>query len=130
MRTRGDLGGMRPWSFRAQSSCARAAVRRCKHVVSPIFRITSRGAPWCAFIAALLPAIPARAALPQYDHIVIVIEENRSYGDIIGNVANAPFMNALATQGVAFSNYFAVAHPSQANYLHLFCGSGMGVTTD
>lgn len=80
-------------------------------------------------LAAVLIATPAPATPPRYDHVVIVIEENHSYGDIIGNVANAPFMNALAAQGVSFAKYFGVAHPSQVNYLHLFCGSGMGVTT-
>jgi hypothetical protein len=93
-----------------------------------MFRVL-RPAPFAILIASLIAA-SARATPPRYDHVVIVVEENHSYGDIIGNSANAPFMNALATQGVSFSKFFAVAHPSQANYLHLFCGSALGVTTD
>jgi hypothetical protein len=70
-----------------------------------------------------------RAAPPQYDHVVIVIEENHSEGGIIGN-ANADYINQLANTGVNFTNFFAIAHPSQPNYLQLFSGSNQGVTGD
>jgi hypothetical protein len=32
------------------------------------------------------------AGLPVYDHIVIVVEENKDYEEIIGN-SNAPYIN-------------------------------------
>jgi hypothetical protein len=84
----------------------------------------------CLASLVVLSVPLAHGAPLRYDHIVIVIEENHSHGEIIGNVTNAPFMTALATQGVTFASYFAVAHPSQPNYLHLFSGSGQGVTND
>ena len=45
---------------------------------------------------ALVPTL--LAAPPQYDHVVIVIEENHSFQDIIGN-PNTPYMNWLAENG-------------------------------
>lgn len=66
---------------------------------------------------------------PAYDHIVVVVEENHSYADIIGN-PDAPFMNALASQGALFSEAYGVEHPSQPNYLDLFSGSNQGITND
>ena len=57
--------------------------------------------------------------LPRPDHVVIVIEENKSYKQIIGNI-EAPFINQLANEGALFTNSFAITHPSQPNYLVLF----------
>ncbi len=62
-------------------------------------------------------------------HVVVVVEENHGYGDIIGN-ANAPYINQLASQNASFTNSHGVEHPSQPNYLDLFSGSNQGVTGD
>lgn len=69
------------------------------------------------------------SGLSMPDHVVIVVEENRSYDEIIGN-PNAPYINALASQGALLTNYFAIEHPSEPNYLDLFSGSNQGVTAD
>jgi hypothetical protein len=77
---------------------------------------------------------------PAFDHIVVVIEENHSFGDIIGNSA-APNINALATSGANIVNAstdpqgntsgsHAVRHPSQPNYLELYSGSSQGTIQD
>ncbi|WP_195179097.1 S-layer family protein [Mesorhizobium sp. INR15] len=63
------------------------------------------------------------------DHIVIVVEENHGYSDLIGNPA-APYINSLVSQGTLFTNYHAVAHPSEPNYFAIFSGSTQGITTD
>jgi len=67
--------------------------------------------------------------LPRPDHIVIVMEENRAYSDIIGS-SDAPYINALAQQGAVFTRSYAVTHPSEPNYLALFSGSTQGATSD
>ncbi|MDX8441943.1 alkaline phosphatase family protein, partial [Mesorhizobium australafricanum] len=63
------------------------------------------------------------------DHVVVVVEENHSYSEIIGS-SSAPYINSLAGQGTLFTNYYAMAHPSQPNYFVMFSGSTQGVTTD
>lgn len=68
----------------------------------------------------------APAAMPRPDHVVIVIEENKSYRQIINNMA-APYINSLANAGALFTRSFGIAHPSQPNYLALFSGSTHGV---
>lgn len=55
--------------------------------------------------------------------------ENHSYSDVIGNSA-APYINSLADSGALFTRSFAVTHPSQPNYIALFAGSTLGVTSD
>jgi hypothetical protein len=81
--------------------------------------------------AGLLGFSGGRAAgqVPIPDHIVIVIEENHSYNQIIGS-ASAPFINGLRIQGALLTNSYGITHPSQPNYLALFSGSTQGVTTD
>jgi phosphatidylinositol-3-phosphatase len=71
----------------------------------------------------------AAAALPRPAHVVIVIEENHSYSDIIGS-SSAPYINSLAKAGASFTQSFAVTHPSEPNYLALFSGSTQGISSD
>ncbi len=66
------------------------------------------------------------SSLPRFDHIVIVIEENKDYSEIIGSGTPATYINALAAQGALFTNSHAITHPSQPNYLDLFSGSDQG----
>ncbi len=68
----------------------------------------------------------AAAALPTFAHVVIVVEENRSQANIIGN-ASAPFINELAVKGAMMAQSFAETHPSEPNYLALFAGSTFGL---
>jgi phospholipase C len=81
-----------------------------------------------AVVTAHAPGASA-AALPTYDHIVVVIEENHSNTQIIGN-ASAPYITSLANGGANFTQSFAVTHPSEPNYLALFSGSTQGLTDD
>ncbi|WP_084701873.1 alkaline phosphatase family protein [Streptacidiphilus anmyonensis] len=71
----------------------------------------------------------AAATVPRPAHVVVVMEENHSYDEIIGS-ADAPYINALAAQGASFTASYAVAHPSEPNYLALFSGSTQGLTDD
>ncbi len=91
------------------------------------------------FLVLALPGLACGQG-PAFDHIVIVIEENHSFGDIIGNPA-APNINALANSGANIVNAstdpqgntsgsHAVRHPSQPNYLELYSGSNQGTIQD
>ncbi|MFD4245227.1 alkaline phosphatase family protein [Streptomyces sp. NPDC058525] len=71
----------------------------------------------------------AAAALPSYDHVVIVVYENKQYGEIIGS-ANAPYINQLANGGASLTGMKALTHPSQPNYFNLFSGATQGITGD
>ena len=79
----------------------------------------------------LPPAAPLGAALPSSppSHVVVVVEENHGYGEIIGS-SSAPTINSLAKGGALMTRSFAVTHPSEPNYLELFSGSTQGITDD
>src|SRR5580704_15154372 len=89
----------------------------------------SRG---CLLLACLtvLVALPLGAAehsppvgkFGRLDHVFLIIMENETDTDILGN-PNAPFINGYAHQANQASNYFAVGHPSAPNYLEITGGS-------
>ncbi|MGW3965507.1 alkaline phosphatase family protein [Amycolatopsis sp. NPDC005003] len=72
---------------------------------------------------------PTAAAVPAFDHIVLVMFENKKYSSINGS-SSAPYFNTLASQSAKFTNSFAITHPSQPNYVALFSGATQGVTDD
>lgn len=94
-----------------------------------MFSSAGFGAMTLAFSVLWGIAAEAKGKIPVPDHIVIVMEENHSYSDIIGS-PDAPYINALAAQGALFTDSHAIEHPSQPNYLDLFSGSNQGVTSD
>jgi hypothetical protein len=75
------------------------------------------------------PPQPPRSALPAFSHIYLIVMENKEYGSIVGNTA-APYINSLIHRYGLATNYDAVAHPSEPNYLALFSGSTQGVSDD
>ncbi|MEV4055312.1 alkaline phosphatase family protein [Amycolatopsis sp. NPDC049688] len=72
---------------------------------------------------------PTASAVPAFDHIVLVMFENKKYSSINGS-SSAPYFNTLASQSAKFTNSFAITHPSQPNYVALFSGATQGVTDD
>ena len=84
-----------------------------------------------ATVLLTLTACAAHArALPRPDHIVVVIEENRSYAQIMDKRNRASYIQALAKHGALLTDSYGVSHPSQPNYLALFSGSTHGITSD
>lgn len=81
------------------------------------------------FFARNSNAQSGKSMLPKPDHIIIVIEENHEFDQIIGS-SNAPFINSLAKKGMLFTDYHGVTHPSQPNYIALYSGSTQGVEGD
>lgn len=61
-----------------------------------------------------------------FDRAIIVIFENTNYSAAM----KEPFFKELATTGANFSNFLAVAHPSQGNYVALTSGAINGVKGD
>jgi phospholipase C len=64
---------------------------------------------------------PVPTTQPTFSHVVLVVEENHSYSDVIGN-SSMPYLNSLASQYGLATQYFANGHPSMPNYLMLATG--------
>jgi phosphatidylinositol-3-phosphatase len=80
-------------------------------------------------VAAPSARVSAAASVPAFDHIFEIVMENHGNGQIIGNTAEAPYINSLAGQYGLAANYYSVAHPSLPNYLAL-TGGDTFVTSD
>lgn len=65
--------------------------------------------------------------MPPFDHIVIVVFENKERGTVLGS-RSAPTFNAYARRYANITRYYAATHPSLPNYLALISGSTQGVT--
>ena len=64
---------------------------------------------------------PVPAGQPTFSHVVLVVEENHSYSEVIGN-SSMPYLNSLAAKYGLATQYFANTHPSLGNYFMLTTG--------
>ena len=76
--------------------------------------------------AAASTSRPTRKG-PQ--RIIVVVEENHSFDQIIGS-AQAPFINHLAGQGTLLTGFYGITHPSLPNYVAMVSGDTQGITSD
>lgn len=95
-------------------------------------RLSGRTAAARSYVAAMrlevMPAMsfpppaPPPARVPRFDHVFLIMMENTDYGQVIGDVRDAPFINSLAARGTLLADYQAVYHPSDENYLAIAGG--------
>lgn len=81
-------------------------------------------------LLGLLSLTQVAAASPQpAPHIFLLVLENHSFAQVIGN-PNLPTFNALVKRGALARQYTGVTHPSLPNYVALIAGSTMQLTGD
>ena len=96
-------------------------------LILPSIGILSLVGPALALQANIPLPLPWAAGLPVYDHVVIVVEENKDYEQIIGN-KNASYINdVLRKEGANLIKSYAEEHFSEGNYFWLFSGSNQHV---
>jgi phosphatidylinositol-3-phosphatase len=85
----------------------------------------------CSFSCTASEAIPTKEdlAIPKYDHIFVIIEENKSYEQIIGP-SYTPNINRLAKANGLATRFYGNVHPSEGNYAALLGGSTFGIHDD
>jgi acid phosphatase len=79
-----------------------------------------------ARLARALPHGPRERQVPRLEHVLVCVMENKSYYE----ASRQPFTASLMATGASFPDAYAVTHPSQPNYLALWSGSTMGVTSN
>jgi len=63
-------------------------------------------------------------------HIFYIMMENHATDEIIGNTADAPYINSLVGQANVAMQYYGVTHPSLPNYLASVSGDTQGIFDD
>ena len=83
-----------------------------------------------ALLAGAARAQPANdAAIPPYQHVFIIIEENKDYR-LIQDPKLAPNIARLAKTYGNATNFYAEVHPSEANYVAMVGGDTYGIHDD
>jgi hypothetical protein len=72
---------------------------------------------------------PQAGSVPKFSHVIIVVMENKEFGDVVGN-RRMPNFNRWAHQYALLTRYHAVTHPSLPNYLALIGGDFFGIQSD
>jgi hypothetical protein len=69
--------------------------------------------------------------IPHYDHIFVIMMENHTYQQVVGN-PTFPFLNSLINSNKVNvgTSYYAIGHPSFTNYLEIVGGSNFGIRSD
>ncbi len=67
--------------------------------------------------------------IPRYDHLFVIILENKAVSSI-ANAAFAPRINAYLTSGNQFTSYYATGRPSEPNYTAIAAADDFGITDD
>jgi phosphatidylinositol-3-phosphatase len=93
----------------------------------PSIGILSVARPVLALQANIPLPLPWAAGLPVYDHVVIVVEENKDYEQIIGNQKASYINDVLRKEGANLTKCYAEEHHSEGNYFWLFSGSNQRV---
>lgn len=79
--------------------------------------------------SAVRPTTTAQPLVPDFEHIVTVVFENKEFGTVFGNPQMAYF-NQLAKSYTVLTQYYAVTHPSLPNYLAMISGDTFGINFD
>jgi len=80
-------------------------------------------------IPSPIPSATPIPLVPNFEHIVIIIFENKEFGTVIGNPL-MPNYNRLAREYTLLTQYYAVRHPSLPNYVALISGDTFGIEND
>jgi hypothetical protein len=89
-----------------------------------MFKINSLVISLLVFFSA--SAFSAPASGKHFDHAIFVVFENTSYSSAI----KQKFLSQLSAKGASFTNFLALTHPSQGNYIAMTSGSLYGVKND
>jgi phosphatidylinositol-3-phosphatase len=75
------------------------------------------------------PSTAADTPIPTFEHVIVVVFENKESADVLGGRA-APTFSAYTRRFASMTRYYGVTHPSLPNYLALVSGSTQAITSD
>jgi hypothetical protein len=70
------------------------------------------------------------AAMPRYDHIFVIVEENKGYRLIMDHPEWTPVIHRLAAEYGEATQFYAEVHSSEANYIAMLGGDTFGIHDD
>ena len=79
--------------------------------------------------AAPILAGPA-SEMPRYEHIFVIIEENKGYDQIMDHPEWTPVLHRLASEYGTATQFFGEVHSSEADYIAMLGGDTFGIHDD
>ncbi|MGA7710933.1 MAG: alkaline phosphatase family protein [Rhizomicrobium sp.] len=92
--------------------------------------IASLGFASCAAMALAPSGAGAAPAMPRYDHIFVIVLENKGYDQIMTHPGWTPVLHRLAAEYGSASQFYAEVHSSEANYIAMLGGDTFGIHDD
>jgi hypothetical protein len=77
-------------------------------------------------LSFLLSSVSFAGGSPAVKHVVQVVFENADYADVL----RTPYFAKLTERGALFTNFSAVTHPSEPNYIAMIAGDRLGAYGD
>jgi len=68
--------------------------------------------------------------MPVYNHIFVIVEENKGYDQIMSHPQWTPVIHRLAQEYASATQFYAEAHSSEGNYLAMVGGDTFGIHDD
>src|SRR5262245_31434573 len=94
-------------------ACAVANMKKITIFAVALFSFSLTISLWSKAFPAETDTIPWPKSLPVYDHVVIVVEENKDYEQIIDNPGAGYINGTLRKDGVNLTRMFGEEHNSQ-----------------
>jgi phospholipase C len=109
------------------------ALREWRRMIDTLRRASAIAAMLALFGSATAPAqatmTPLDRAIPHYDHILVIVEENKDYTTIMEGTLAPNIVRLAKTYGTA-TQMFGERHPSQPNYVAMLGGDTFGIADD
>ena len=115
------MAGAGRWRVAAAITVVAAVLSGCASAVAGGLPTPVAAAPGLSRPPVKAPARPRRAHAARPGHVIVVVEENHAFEQVIGS-PSAPFLNRLAAHGTLLTDYHAITHPSLPNYVALLSG--------
>lgn len=74
--------------------------------------------------------IPGDGAMPRYQHIFVIIDENKGYNQLMNHPDWTPVIHRLASEYGSATQFYAEVHSSEANYIAMLAGDTFGIHDD
>ena len=71
-----------------------------------------------------------RPPMPRYQHIFVIVEENKGYDQIMDHPAWSPVIHRLAKDYGIATQFYAEVHSSEADYIAMLGGDTFGIHDD
>lgn len=73
-----------------------------------------------------IPTAAPQSLVPNFEHVAIIMFENKEFGSVIGN-PQMPTFNRLAGEYTLLTQYYGIQHPSLPNYIAFIGGDTFGI---